>query len=82
MPVCFVCEKGKRNRSISFPLFYCCSAFDIRLAAFLSITFLFDYNISVSDPEERALLVGTGEAGGVHPDGALPGGFSPQARDG
>jgi hypothetical protein len=31
--------------------------------------------LSISVSEVRTLLIGTGEAGGVHPDGALPAGF-------
>ncbi len=38
-------------------------------------------DMSICDPGIRALLVGTGEALGVYPDGVLPGGFSPHARD-
>ncbi len=36
--------------------------------------------VSVSEPEVRALLIGTGEAVGVYSDGVLPDGFSPHSR--
>ncbi len=32
-------------------------------------------DLSIGDAEVGALLIGTGEAGGVHPSGALPAGF-------
>ncbi len=38
-------------------------------------------DVSSGDPAVRALLIRTGVALGVHADGALPGGFSPHARD-
>jgi hypothetical protein len=37
-------------------------------------------DMSICDPRVLALLVGTGEALCVHPDGALPGGFSSHAK--
>jgi len=38
-------------------------------------------DVSISVPEVMTLVVGAGEALGVHPSGGLPAGFSPQARD-
>ncbi len=37
-------------------------------------------NVSISDAEVGALVIGTGVALGVHADGALPGGFSPHTK--
>jgi hypothetical protein len=38
-------------------------------------------HVRIGDAEGRTLLLGTGEAAGVNPDGVLPAGFSLQARD-
>ena len=37
-------------------------------------------DVSVCDPRVRALLIGTGVALGIHPDGGLPAGFSLLAK--
>ncbi len=38
-------------------------------------------DVCLGDAEVQTLLIGTGEAFGLHASGGLPAGFSPQAKD-